>query len=84
VVVEALTASEIKTKAAAAMLKTLGVDGKAVLIDVTPDAKLAKSVQNMPGIALRASGRVSARDVASADRVVATRSAIEKLQEALG
>ena len=84
VVVDALTASEIKTKAAAAMLKALGVDGKAVLIDVTPDEKLSRSVQNMPGIAMRASGRVSARDIASADRVVATRGASEKLQEALG
>jgi large subunit ribosomal protein L4 len=84
VVVDALAASEIKTKAAAAMLKTLGVDGKAVLIDVTPDEKLSKSVQNMPGIAMRASGLVSARDIADADRVVATRSAFEKLQEALG
>jgi large subunit ribosomal protein L4 len=84
VVVETLAATEIKTKAAAAMLKALGVDGKAVLIDVTPDEKLSRSVQNMPGIALVASGRLSARDVANADRVVATRGAIEKLQEALG
>jgi large subunit ribosomal protein L4 len=84
VVVETLAATEIKTKAAAAMLKALGVDGKAVLIDVTPDEKLSRSVQNMPGIALRASGRVSARDIVSADRVVATPGAIEKLQEALG
>jgi len=84
VVVDALTATEIKTKAAAEMLKALGVDGKAVLIDVTPDEKLSRSVQNMPGVALRASGRVSARDVANAERVVATRGAIEKLQEALG
>jgi large subunit ribosomal protein L4 len=84
VVVEALAASEIKTKAAAAMLKTLGVDGKAVLIDVTPDENLSRSVQNMPGISVRASGRVSARDIVGADRVVATRGAIEKLQEALG
>jgi ribosomal protein L4 len=38
----------------------------------------------MPGIAVRASGKVLARDIANADRVVATRSAIEKLQEALG
>jgi large subunit ribosomal protein L4 len=84
VVVDALTASEIKTKAAAELLKALGVVGKAVLIDVTPDEKLSRSVQNIPGVALRASGRVSARDVANADRVVATRGAIEKLQEALG
>jgi large subunit ribosomal protein L4 len=84
VVVDALTASEIKTKAAAEMLKTLGVAGKAVLIDVTPDEKLSRSVQNIPGVALRAAGRLSARDIANADRVVATRGAIEKLQEALG
>src|SRR5438105_7140148 len=84
VVVETLGASEVKTKAAAEMLKTLGVDGKAVLIDVVPDENLSRSVRNMPGIAVRASGRVSARDIANADRVVATRGAIEKLQEALG
>ena len=84
VVVDALTASEIKTRTAAAMLKTLGVDGKAVLIDVAPDDKLSRSVQNIQGVALRASARVSARDIANADRVVATKSAIEKLQEALG
>ena len=83
VVVDALAASAIKTKAAAEMLKNLGVDGKAVLIDVVPDERLSKSVQNMPGIAVRASGRVSARDIANADRVVATRSALERLQEAL-
>ena len=84
VVVEALTASEIKTKAAAEMLKTLGVTGKAVLIDVTPDEKLSRSVRNLPGVGFFPSARVTARDVMHADRVIATRGAIEKLQEALG
>jgi large subunit ribosomal protein L4 len=84
VVVEALTASEIKTKAAAEMLKTLGVTGKAVLIDVTPDEKLSRSVRNLPGVGFFPSSRVTARDVMHADRVIATRGAIEKLQEALG
>ena len=84
VVVEALTASEIKTKAAAEMLKTLGVTGKAVLIDVTPDEKLSRSVRNLPGVGFFPSSRVTARDVMHADRVIATRGAMEKLQEALG
>ena len=83
VVVDALVADEIKTKAAAAMLKRLGIDGKAVMIDVAPDEKLARSVRNIPGVSLLSSGRVTARDVMHADRVVATRSALEKLQEAL-
>ena len=83
VVVDALVADEIKTKAAAAMLKRLGIDGKAVMIDVAPDEKLARSVRNIPGVSLLSSGHVTARDVMHASRVVATRSALEKLQEAL-
>ncbi|MGE3176142.1 MAG: 50S ribosomal protein L4 [Vicinamibacterales bacterium] len=84
VVVDVLSAGEVKTKAAVALLKTLGVTGKAVLIDVTPEDKLARSVRNIPGVAFRPTGRLTARDVMHADRVVATRGAIEKLQEALG
>ncbi len=83
VVVDALAATEVKTKAAAAMLKKLGVEGKAVLIDLAPDANLSQSVRNLPGVAIVASGRLTARDVEAADRVVATRGAFEKLQEAL-
>src|SRR5437762_6800738 len=83
VVVEELTASEIKTKAAAEMLARLGVTGKAVLVDVSADENLSCSVRNIPTVALVQSARLTARQVADADRVVATRGALEKLQEAL-
>jgi large subunit ribosomal protein L4 len=83
VVVEALTAGEIKTKAAAELLKRLGVTGKAVLVDVAIDDNLSRSVRNIPGVSLVASGRLTARSVIDAGRVVATKSALEKLQEAL-
>jgi ribosomal protein L4 len=43
VVVDTLAASEIKTKAAAELLKRLGCEGKAVLIDVALDDKLSRS-----------------------------------------
>ena len=84
VVVDALTAGEIKTKAAAEMLERLGVTGKAVLVDVAVDEKLSRSLRNIPGVVLVSSARLAARDVVHAHRVVATRSAMEKLQEALG
>ncbi len=84
VVVDALAAGEIKTKAAAELLARLGVTGKAVLIDVALDEKLSKSLRNIPGVSFVPSGRVRARDVIDARRVIATRGAIEKLQEALG
>ncbi len=83
-VVDALSVTDIKTKAAAAMLRQLGVEGKALLVDVKPEDKLALSVRNLEGVRLVPSNRVSARDVIGARRVVLTRPAIEKLQEALG
>ena len=83
VVVDVLAVEEIKTKAAVALLRRLGVEGKTVIIDVAPDDKLVRSVRNIPGVSMLSSGRVTARDVMHADRVVTTRSALEKLQEAL-
>ena len=83
-VVDALTVGEIKTKAAAAMLQRLGIDGKALLVDIKPEDKLALSVRNLEGVRLLPSNRISARDVVDTRRVVVTRAALEKLQEALG
>src|SRR5213592_4353645 len=48
----ALRAGEVKTKAAAELLARLGVSGQAVLIDVTADDKLSRSVRNIPGVSL--------------------------------
>ena len=82
-VVDALTVGEIKTRAAAEMLRRLGVDGKTLLVDVKPEDKLALSVRNIEGVRLLPSNRISARDVMNTRRVVMTRAALEKLQEAL-
>jgi len=84
VVVDALSLPEIKTREAVDLLKRLGVSGKAVLVDVAVDDKLSRSVRNVRGVSLVASGRLTAREVADASRVVVTKGAIEKLQEALG
>jgi len=83
-VVEVLTVGEIKTRGAAEMLKRLGVEGKALLVDVKPEDNLTLSVRNIAGVRLLASNRVSARDVMNTRRLVLTRAAIEKLQEVLG
>jgi len=83
-VVDALTVGEIKTKAAAEMLRRLGVDGRALLVDVKPEDKLTLSVRNLEGVRLLPSNRISARDVMNTRRVVLTRAALEKLQDALG
>ncbi len=90
IVVDALTVAEIKTRAAAEMLRRLGVDGggkrasKVLLVDVKPEDMLTMSVRNIEGVRILASNRVSARDVINTRRVVMTRAALEKLQDALG
>jgi large subunit ribosomal protein L4 len=83
VVVDALAAADVKTKAAVEMLKRLGADGKSLLIDIALDEKLAQSVRNIPGVEFVPSAKVNARSVMNASKVVATRGALEKLQEVL-
>ena len=88
IIVDAFSVADIKTKAAVEMLRRLGIEGgrkgKALIVDVKPEDKLALSVRNIDGVRLLASNRIVARDVADTRRVVLTRAALEKLQEALG
>ena len=84
VVVDKLEASEPKTKATAEMLKRLGATGKTLVIDVTPQETFVLSARNIAGVKLVPSARVTARDVMDTARVIATREALEKLQESLG
>jgi large subunit ribosomal protein L4 len=83
VVVDRLAAEEVKTKAAAELLKRLNVTGKALLVDVALDEKLSQSVRNIRGVSFVQSSRLTARDVVEARHVITTKSALEKLQEAL-
>ena len=84
IVIDALTASEVKTRTAVGVLKTIGVTGKAVLVDAQLDEKFAMSVRNIDGVSLVQSNRVTARDVANTRQVVLTKAAVEKLEAALG
>jgi large subunit ribosomal protein L4 len=83
-VVDELVASEIKTKAAAELLRRLGANGKTLVIDVRPDEKFNLSARNIAGVRIVPSGRMTARDVMDAKRIIATRAAVERLEEVLG
>jgi len=83
IIVDALTASEVKTKAAAGVLKAIGVTGKALLIDARLDENFAMAVRNLARVTLVQSNLVTARDVANTRQVVVTTAAMEKLKSAL-
>jgi large subunit ribosomal protein L4 len=84
IVVDSLTSADGRTKETAALLKRLGAAGKTLLIDVKPDEGFTKSARNIAGVKLVPSARVTARDVIDTTRVIATREALEKLQQVLG
>jgi len=84
VVVDRLESSDRKTKSTAELLKRLGATGKTLVIDVKPDEGFTMSARNIAGVKLVASSAVTARDVIDTSRVVATRDALQKLQETLG
>jgi large subunit ribosomal protein L4 len=83
VIVDKLEAAEKKTKATAEMLKKLGATGKTLIIDVAPQGDFALTARNIAGLSLVATNRVTARDVMDTSKIIATREAIEKLQESL-
>jgi large subunit ribosomal protein L4 len=83
IVVDALDAGDGKTKGTVEMFRRLGVSGKALVIDVKPDEKFVLSARNIAGVRLVSAARVTARDIMDTSHVVATREALEKLQEAL-
>lgn len=82
-IVDALALDEVKTRRAVTMLAALGMARKTLVIDVTPDEKFTLSARNIEGVEIRPSSLVTARDVIDAQRVIATRAAVERLQEVL-
>ena len=84
IVVDRLASEDRKTKTTVEMLGRLGVTGKTLVIDVKPDEGFALSARNIAGVRVVQSARVTARDIMDTAHVIATKDALEKLQEALG
>ena len=84
IVVDRLASEDRKTKGTVEMLGRLGVTGKTLVIDVTPDEGFALSARNIAGVKVVPSARVTARDIMDTAHIIATKDALEKLQESLG
>jgi large subunit ribosomal protein L4 len=84
IVVNELALAEINTKLAVELLEGLGAHGKTLLVDVKPDENLVRSARNLAAVRVLATGQLTARDVVDIPRLIATRAAVERLQEVLG
>ena len=65
-------------------LAQLGVSGRALVVDVTPNENLRLAVQNLPRVRLVPTGQLTARDLIGSSRVVMSQAAVERLAQVLG
>lgn len=84
VVLDALQMETHSTKTAAALLTTLGITGKALVVLAETNLTIYKSFRNIPGITVRVAPAFSVRDVLDANQIVMTQAALDKLDAIYG
>lgn len=81
IVVDAITASEYKTKTMVNMLKALGSEKKALVVLADNDLKVTKSMANIPGVKTALWNTVNVYDVLNCDKFIVVKGAAEKMEE---
>lgn len=82
-VLESLSFEAPKTKEFAAVLNNLSVDTKALVVTDGLDEKVALSARNIPGVTVVAAEGLNVLDVVSHNKLILTKSAVEKVEEVL-
>ena len=81
VVVDAIKSEEFKTKNIVAMLKALGVDGKALIVTAETDKKVIKSAANIPGVKTATVNTLNVYDILNYDKFIVAKDAVAKIEE---
>ncbi len=82
-VIEDLKMDEIKTAKIAAMLKGLGVDGKALIVTAENDTNVYKSARNIKGVTASYVGTLNTYEILKNDKFIVAKDAIAKIEEVL-
>lgn len=83
IVLDQLALSEPKTRVVAEALKKLNAEKGALIVAADFDANVYLSARNIPGVAATAARNINVYDVLSHDRIVMTKDAVAKVEEAL-
>ena len=81
IVVDAITATEYKTKAMVAMLEAIGAAKKALIVLPEVNACVIKSCDNIEGVKTTQWNTINVYDILNADKFIVSRAAVEKIQE---
>ncbi|AYC30612.1 50S ribosomal protein L4 [Paenisporosarcina cavernae] len=84
VVVEGLTFDAPKTKDFKKLLADFSIEKKALFVTADLDENVALSARNIPGISVVTATGINVLDLLGHDKVVVTKSAVEKIEEVLG
>lgn len=82
-VLESLSFDAPKTKEFVAVLKNLSVDTKTLVVTDGLDEKVALSARNIPGVTVVEADGLNVLDVVSHNKLILTKSAVEKVEEVL-
>ncbi|GLI84479.1 50S ribosomal protein L4 [Rossellomorea marisflavi] len=82
-VLEALSFDAPKTKEFANVLKGLSINAKTLVVTDGLDENVALSARNIPGVTVVTASGISVLDVLGHDKLVMTKSAVEKVEEVL-
>ena len=81
IVVDAITATEYKTKAMVAMLNAIGAGKKSLVVLEAPDAMVVKSLANIPGVKVTYANTLNAYDILNCNSIVFAQNAVAKIEE---
>ena len=81
IVVDDIKCAEYKTKTMVNMINALGGANKPLVVLPEVDAMVVKSCANIPGVKTTLAHTVNVYDILNADKFIASKAAIEKLEE---
>jgi len=83
-VLDALKLDAPKTKDFAKVLSDLSIESKALFVTADLDETVALSARNIPGVTVLTANGINVLDLLGHEKVVFTKSAVEKVEEVLG
>ena len=81
VIVNAITATEYKTKVMVSMLKALGATGKALVVLAEKDEMVVKSLANIAGVKIAYVNTLNVYDILNCGTLVVAEAAAKKIEE---
>ncbi|MDR0930924.1 MAG: 50S ribosomal protein L4 [Clostridiales bacterium] len=81
IVVDKISYDEIKTKLAVEMLKSMNIEGKALIVAGSVDSNFVKSAKNIQNVKTAVVTSVNVYDMLKYDTLVLTQDAVRKLEE---